>query len=433
MTTIAQSHETPRDPTAAHVPLASLPDDQLLLQLSSLTRRSRENEVELLLHLGEVDARRLYAREACPSMFVYCTRILRFSEAEAYLRITAARAAREQPCVLAMLADGRLHLSAIARLAPHLTNANARAVLGRAVHRSKREILELVAELAPRPDVPAAIRALPRREVDRSASTPGSAPGALLTDAVREPNGSRMVPVTRRLRPDRVAARDELCPDRVTAPATPIAGRFEIPKATAGSAFATSAREEAPIEPLAPGRYRVRFTADRALCDKLERLRQLLGGREQDLADVIDAAVTEKLQRLESRRLAQTTRPRQTLPETDSTPTTRHLPAAVRRAVYERDGGRCRFVDRSGHRCPERQRLEFHHRHPFAMGGNHAVDNVQLLCRTHNRYIGEIDFGAGVGSRLGPRTAAVPRAHERRARDAVTPGNRLIDGILGLG
>jgi 5-methylcytosine-specific restriction endonuclease McrA len=420
MTTIDTRREAPCHPTAGYLRLASLPDDELLLQLSSLTRRSRENEVELLLHLGEVDARRLYAREACPSMFVYCTRILRFSEAEAYLRIAAARAAREHPCVLAMMADGRLHLSAIARLAPHLTDANARAVLGRAVHRSKREILELVAELAPRPDAPAAIRALPRREADGPASTPGSAPAALLTDAVRELNGSRIVRVPGQLRPDRVAATDGLCPDRVPAQRTPIAGRCETPKASAGSAFATSAREGAPIEPLAPGRYRVRFTADGALRDKLERLRQLLGAREQDLADVIDAAVTEKLQRLESRRLAQTTRPRQTLPEAGTTPKTRHLPAAVRRAVYERDGGRCRFVDRSGRRCPERHRLEFHHRHPFAMGGNHAVDNVQLVCRTHNRYIGEIDFGAGFGSRLGRQPAEAPGAHDHRARDAST-------------
>jgi 5-methylcytosine-specific restriction endonuclease McrA len=294
-------------------------------------------------------------------------------------------------------------------------------VLERAAHRSKREILELVAELAPRPDVPAAIRALPRREAGGATKvSPANGQAASQKEAVREWNDSRIVPVTNQLCPDRVGAADEPRPDRVAASGLPIAGYCEPAQATATSAIEAAARQRAPIEPLAPDRYRVQFTADRSLCDKLDRLRQLLGAREQDLADVVDAAVTEKLQRLEARRLAQTTRSRQTLPEADSTPTTRHLPAAVRRAVYERDGGRCRFVDRSGHRCPERHRLEFHHRHPFAMGGNHAVDNVQLVCRTHNRYIGEIDFGAGVGSRLGPQTAAAPRAHERRARDAVT-------------
>ena len=96
-------------------------------------------------------------------MFAYCKEALRLSEAEAYLRIPVARASREHPMVLEMLADGRLHLSAVGRLAPHLTEANREAVLGRAVHRSKREIEELVAGLAPRADVSASIRRLPER------------------------------------------------------------------------------------------------------------------------------------------------------------------------------------------------------------------------------------------------------------------------------
>ena len=60
-------------------------------------------------------------------MFAYCTEVLHLSEAEAYLRIAAARASREHPVLLTMLADGRLHLTAIAKLAPHLTPENREA------------------------------------------------------------------------------------------------------------------------------------------------------------------------------------------------------------------------------------------------------------------------------------------------------------------
>jgi len=74
------------------------------------------------------------------------------------LRISAARASRAHPMLLTMLGDGRLHLSGIARLAPHLTRENAGELLKRAVHRSKRQIEELIAELVPRPDVPAVMR-----------------------------------------------------------------------------------------------------------------------------------------------------------------------------------------------------------------------------------------------------------------------------------
>ena len=105
-------------------PLAFIPDDELLRRLNDLLRQSRRIEAEIVTHIAEVDERRLYAREASPSMFAYCTEVLHFSEAEAYLRIAVARAAREHPMLLAMLADGRLHLTGIAKLAPHLTSEN---------------------------------------------------------------------------------------------------------------------------------------------------------------------------------------------------------------------------------------------------------------------------------------------------------------------
>ena len=77
--------------------LDSISDDELLRRLSELLRKSRRVESELVAHIAEVDERRLYAREACSSMFVYCTEVLNLSEHEAYLRITVGRASRERP------------------------------------------------------------------------------------------------------------------------------------------------------------------------------------------------------------------------------------------------------------------------------------------------------------------------------------------------
>ena len=62
--------------------------------------------------------------------------------------------------LLTMLEDGRLHLSGIVELAPHLTDENCDELLARATHKTKREILELVAEIAPKPDVPPVMRKL---------------------------------------------------------------------------------------------------------------------------------------------------------------------------------------------------------------------------------------------------------------------------------
>jgi hypothetical protein len=82
----------------------------------------------------------------------------------------------------------------------------------------------------------------------------------------------------------------------------------------------------------------------------------------------------------------------------------RYIPSAVRRAVHERDGSQCSYRDASGRRCSSRERLEFHHRRPFAMGGEHDVGNVTLVCRAHNAFLAEVDYGRATMSRHAIRT-----------------------------
>jgi len=104
--------------------------------------------------------------------------------------------------------------------------------------------------------------------------------------------------------------------------------------------------------------------------------------------------VTEKLERLEARRYAQTKAPRKTMADTDTSPSSRKIPAAVRRAVYERDGGRCTFVDAQGRRCTERHRLEYHHAgKAWARGGDHSVGNVRLVCFRHHQHLADLEYG----------------------------------------
>ncbi len=228
-------------------------NDDLLARTVELVRRSRRLDAELIVHLGEVDARQLYRREACPSMFVYATARLGLSEAEAYLRITVARVARRLPIVLHRLAAGRIQLSAIVRLAPHLTEASAEGLLDRAEGRSKRQIEELAAELAPKPDAPAVVRRLP---------------------------------VAR-------ARADQLVPGRAAPP--PVAP----PPVKAGHPMP---RPPSPVlVPLAPARYKIQFTASSEFEGKLARTRALLRHRipDGDLAALFDLALSRLLADLE--------------------------------------------------------------------------------------------------------------------------------------
>ncbi len=103
------------------ISLAGLPSAQLLERLRELVDRGNAIEADLIAHIGEVDERRLYVEEGCSSMFMYCQRVLHFSEGVAYKRIQAVRAARKYPEILAALRSGDLHLTAVALLAPKVS------------------------------------------------------------------------------------------------------------------------------------------------------------------------------------------------------------------------------------------------------------------------------------------------------------------------
>ena len=138
--------------------LAGLPNAQLLDRVRELVRRGNAVEAELLAHLAEVEARRLYLEEGCSSMFMYCQRVLHFAEGVAYKRIQAARAARRHPQLLAALRAGDLHLSAISLLAPRLTESNCGELIRAARHLGTDEIKRMLADREPKPDVPSSVR-----------------------------------------------------------------------------------------------------------------------------------------------------------------------------------------------------------------------------------------------------------------------------------
>jgi hypothetical protein len=332
--------------------IASLTDEQLLLNVKALAGREREATAQLIASLAELDARRLYLGEGFRSLFTYCTQCLHLSEHAAYGRIEAARAARSWPIVLELLSDGSVTLTTVCLLASHLTADNHRQLLEAAKHKSKREVELHIAVIRPLPTVPSFVRKLP-------APKPASA--------------SRPMTAT----PEAQLAPPAAAPD---SPSTNVGARPSTPPS-----------RPAVVTPLAPERYKVQLTISRETHDKLRKVQDLLRHSipNGDPAAIFDRAIGLLLTDLERKKLAQTNRPR---PASESKSGSRHVPAGLRREVWKRDGGRCAFVGSSG-QCTERGCLEFHHVIPFADGGPTTSANLQLRCRAHNAYEAEAYFG----------------------------------------
>ena len=329
-----------------------LSDAALLEEVTQLAAGERHATTRLVAALGELDARRLYLGEGCSSLFTYCTQVLHLSEHAAYLRIEAARAARRWPDILGLLADGALHLTAVSLLAPHLTPENHGRVLAAARHKSKREIEELVATVRPLPAVPSTVRKL--------AAPKAPTPPAIVSHSSRDSAGPCSLLAT-----------------------TAIEGASPVPDLR---------KIGATVKPLAPERYKVQFTVSRQTHEQLREAQNLLRHciPDGDVGAIFERALTLLLTELHRTRHALVVRPHLT---SRSSGAGRHVPAAVRRAVWERDNGQCAFTGTTG-RCAERGFLEYHHVVPFADGGVTSADNLELRCRAHNAYEAERWFGA---------------------------------------
>jgi hypothetical protein len=340
---------------------SGLSDHDLLTRLLALAGKEREATVELVAHLAALDSRpSVYAAKGYGSLFTYCVEALRLSEDATCNRIYAARACRRFPKILEALAAGEMSLTSVRMLSPHLTDENWQTVLARAGGRSRRDIEALVAELAPRLDVPSSVRKLP----NIAPAVPTAPVPAIQAAAIAIPVPPASLPA-------------------VPPPLTP---RRPI------------------IEATSPQRYRVQFTIGEESHDKLRRLQTLLRREipDGDPAAIVDRALTLLLEKVERKKLAAAAKPRPARPIRPGTdtealrtiPNSREIPSDVRGEAWRRDGGQCGFVSADGHRCTERTFLEFHHVIPYARGGRATIDNISLRCRRHNQYEAELVFGS---------------------------------------
>ena len=374
-----------------------LSDDDLIAEARLLARTERQATAQLVAHIAELEARRIHLAAGFPSLFAYCREVLQLSEQSTYNRTQAAHAARSYPVILDMLCDASLTLAAVRLLAPHLTPENHQDLLKSAAHRSKREVEVLVARHFPQPDVADSVR-----KVRSSATCAGALPPEAAQSLVARPvavdsgslTSSSAVPA------DGSSSSTPAIP--MSGPATNL-GAADVAVPPVPSA---NVRRQA-IRPLAEDRYEIRFTAPESTCEKLRLAQDMLRHAvpSGDIAVVIDRALTVLLDELARKKFAATTGARDgvggpDLPAEsgqhsagcDGGSATRYIPAAVRRTVWLRDGGRCAFVSADGRRCGTRAFLEFHHVEPFAAGGPPTSENIQLRCRAHNSYEAQLYF-----------------------------------------
>ena len=410
--------------------VGALSDRELLAQTGTLVRHERHLQGAVIDHLSEIEARRLYLQRGCSSLFDYAVRELGYSDAAAGRRIGAVRLCADQPDARERLRDGSLTLSAAAELqwafdrqrrrgsisgiassapagsaaadsapagaaalddpaadsapaaAPSASDpepplvldaAGRQKLLEEATGKSARQVRRMLADLDPELAVPAdrmrplgdgryELKAVIDADCQQALEqlrgllshvdprmTIGQLVGRIVQEALDRHDPSR--PPRRARTGNRPAAGDSKPAATAKDHAAPEPGHAVTVQDAPLPAAATPTPERTPqpTPSSAPAPNRQEPTEHRAAA-----------GRKPN------GAVTP------------TAKPRAS---------GRAIPAAVKRQVWQRDGGRCSYVDReTGRRCNSRHLIEIDHILPYALGGGADPGNLRVRCRAHHRH-----------------------------------------------
>jgi hypothetical protein len=418
---IATANRIPSSAAASH-PAATFPSLELLEArrardgLATLLRAEQTAAADFLLALSDFDRHRGWEPLGHASLFAFLTVELHLSRSAAFWRLSAARLLQRFPDVIEPLRDGRLCLSTTAELAKVLTDENLVEVLPRYFRLSAREAAEVTAALLPR-DQPQLRTVVTRLEPERrSAVTAAAAPS--LAPAL----ASTVAPAPTATRTDGLVLTSE--------PTLGISGSVQPAEPrSAHPARAASSRDD--VEPLTADLRRLHVTVDAQFLEMLDTAREGLSHSipGASMEQVLKAALELLLEKqarargLVKRRRAVVATAAPTAPVVPAMTATfvatpgsaqvqapapsldfaapihrragprSHVSAAVRRAVWERDGSRCSWPLDGGGVCGSTHRLELDHVVPWARWGGEAVDDLRLVCHAHNTLAARLVFG----------------------------------------
>jgi len=285
-------------------------DDAALPALDRLLRAEYPHEADVLSYVAVVDSRQLYRAAGYPSTPQFLIARWNVCRSSTFRRQRAARAARRFPILFEALADGRLNLTAVALLAKHFTAKNVDELIAVATRKTCEDVEQLIADRFPEKDVSFRLEAV--APPPSQPSSEGSGP-AVDTDSSLAGNAQVVA------NPEAPVPLEALAP---SAP-TKVASTY-VP---------------ALVRPTAPDRYALQVTISGTARATLRRAQELLGFqvRADDIAQVLELALDALVEKLEKKKCARTDRPRRVPPSRSQNP--RHIPADVKRIVWQRDGG----------------------------------------------------------------------------------------------
>lgn len=349
-------------------------------------------------HLGEIEERRLHLEWGFGSMWEYCERELKLTDAVRYQRITLSRLLRNKPYVRQYIVTGQLGACAACALMDVVEAKDFDEVLQKALGMSKRQLQDFLATRRP--------GKVPTRDVIRRVAA-GTAivPPIAISVTPTAPSPAVASPLPAAVVTARNASVTTVVPQSPAAQATSSTAAPAPLPTDAKTATLSQPQADASLKAKT---HRVSFLATEETAAKLARAKELADGAELD--DVVAKALDLYLAKHDPRERAarREARAERKSPAHQPNGASALIPAkahreprrpsaALRDAVRLADGERCAYVAPDGTRCGATRHLQNDHVRPFALGGSSSDPaNQRTLCRSHNLMLARRTFGAKV-------------------------------------
>ena len=299
-----------------------LNDNALIESLKHLVQTEREVTANILLHLLEVECRRLFSKYGCECILQYATKELRYTANEAGLRISAMRLLKELPTKELPKLEEKIETGALT--VTHL--AKARTVFRKEVKANKARSVDEKLDLL------AKIENTSKLEAEKT----------LVREAFVPVSFTKKVEVTLEQFPESLQAKLKRLMD------------LNVHK-----------HPDMTVVQL------IDLLADEAL-ERKDPLRKAERAQMKVVAKATDE-INNAAQHFPDR-----VTPHERVASPEKTKPSRYIPSAVRHAVYIRDKGICQ-------NCGSTRAMEVDHIKPYALGGEHKLENLRLLCRSCNQ------------------------------------------------
>jgi hypothetical protein len=351
-------------------------------RLTDLLRREHGAMADFLVALADFDRGRLWVQLGHASLFDFLHQELGLSRGSAHYRKVAAQLVQRFPEVVEPLRSGKLCITVVLELAKVITPENRADVLPQFLGLSKQEAKVVAVEIRP-------AEVVPRKEMVTALPVVSRAPAGVV-----QPVELATTELQKGSAPPALAP-----PERRAS--------FEPPTPQLTS------------EPLTSDLRRLHMTVSKQFLEKLEAARKGQGHAQPGAsAEKVLEAALDLLLAAQAKRRAEVKRPQRN-PRPTKNPS--HVPAAVKRAVWARDEGRCQWPVDGGGICGSTLRLEIDHIRPIGRGGQSTAANCRLACKVHNQYAARQVYGDDWMDRFTRRagegaTGQVPVAREPSVR-----------------